>query len=157
MKQKNRVPIRWYENISKVKNRFSRSLESAFLAKVLTYDKKKHIADIQPLANWIDGTKSAQYLDVPVAESCYRLDELLDKFKSDLKAVDSSPEVNSHFLEHYPKKKSMRVDAVVIAVTMDRDIDNWDGTGNTFTPNTGRMHDANDSIIVSVYKGDDDG
>ncbi|MCZ3989805.1 hypothetical protein L2210_01815 [Lactobacillus crispatus] len=51
----------------------------------------------------------------------------------------------------------MRVGAVVIAVTMDRDIDNWDGTGNTFTPNTSRMHDANDSIIVSVYKGDDDG
>ena len=49
MKQKNRVPIRWYENIGKVANRFNRNIESAFLAKVLTYDKKKHIADILSL------------------------------------------------------------------------------------------------------------
>lgn len=111
------------------------------------YDKNKHLADIQPLFNDSDGNKSAQYLDVPVSVQCYEFEEWLVPFK---KACLSS-EYTKHLAPTVPQPK-LKVGATVIAVCLDKDIDNWDGGNSTFTPNSSRQHSANDSVIVGVIK-----
>lgn len=145
----------WYINFKKFQGYIFKHIECNFLARVVKYDAKKHIADIQPLVNIGDGTKSAQYLDVPVARTCYQLDELLDHFKPDYSATDSNSHLPAHtssnFIGHYPPTKAMRVGAVVVVSVLDRDADNWDGTGKTFTPESSRTHSANDSVITSVF------
>lgn len=148
------------ESFRKFGHNIKTSLQVGNLARVLRYDKKRHVADIQPLANFSDGTEAAQLLDVPVAENCYIIDELLERFKSDLEAVDSNSSIKEHkttdFIKHYPKHQLMRKGVPVVYITLDRDIDNWAGGRNadTFTPNSSRTHDLNDSIIIGVLGGD---
>lgn len=146
----------WYQAFSKYRDNIVKSIECNFLAKVVKYDSKKHIADVQPLINMSDGTSSAQYLDVPVARTCYELDELLERFKPDYQANDSNSKLSEHsssnFIRHYPKEKAMRVGAVVVVAVLDRDSDNWDGTSATYTPASSRTHSANDSVITSVFR-----
>lgn len=144
----------WYKALVKLRHGFETDIECFYQAKVVRYDKKKHLADIQPLANFADGTKSAQYLDIPVSENCYKLDELLHAFKSSFAAVDQNSSLSEHtatsFIAHYPKHDSMRAGATVVVAVLDRDSDNWDGGSDTFTPATSRTHDANDSVIIGV-------
>lgn len=131
-------------------------MRSAYIAKVIKYDKKKHLADVQPLANLSSGEESAQYLDIPVAESCYMLDEVMDRLKPEFVKVDSMKHSTSNIVGKYPKKKFMREGVPVVVAVLDRDMDNWNGgrSINTFTPNTSRLHDGNDSIVIAVLGGD---
>lgn len=131
----------WYNGIQKLKHGIISEINCAFLAKVIKYDTDKHIADIKPLARTSDGQDSAQYLDIPVADSCYLMDELLDKLQG--KGVISGSD------EHF-----MRKGAIVVCIVLDRDSDNWEGENDTFMPNSSRMHNANDAIVISVL-GDD--
>lgn len=149
-----------------MKDRMNFEMSCAFIAKVVRYDSKRHVADIQPLANLIDGQKSAQLLDVPVAENCYIIDEILERFKPDYTATDKNSRIpahdgvpahdNSNFVPHYPKHKLMRAGVPVVAVILDRDNDNWGGgrAVNDYDPNTLRAHDINDSIVIGVLGGD---
>lgn len=129
-------------------------MENALIAKVIDYNKKDHTADILPLANSSDGETSAQYLDIPVTENCYMLDEMIERLKPEFKRIDS--ETGSHLVDKLPIKKLMRKGVPVVAVVLDRDNDNWEGgrAVNTYTPNSSRVHDANDAIIVGVLGGD---
>lgn len=124
-------------------------LKVAFLARVVKYDKKKHIADIVPLVTDFSGDISAQLLDVPVSRNCYEMDEYLDKIKGDYKTLDNNPKVGTNLFPTVPSKPAMRKGAVVVVIVMDKDHDNWTGSDN-FKPNTERLHDINDSIIVGV-------
>lgn len=130
--------------------------KSTYLARVVSYDRKKHIADIQPLANLSNGQESAQYLDVPVAESCYILDEVLDRLQSEFSKVDSMKHSTSNLVGKYPKRHFMRKGVPVIVAVLDRDMDNWKGGSNadTFDPNSSRLHDGNDSVVIAVLGGD---
>lgn len=130
--------------------------KSAYLAKVISYDNKKHIADVQPLVNLSSGQESAQYLDIPVAESCYILDEVLDRLQSEFSKVDSMKHSTSNLVGKYPKQHFMREGVPVVVAVLDRDIDNWKGGNNTdtFDPNSSRLHDGNDSIVIAVLGGD---
>lgn len=129
-------------------------MDNAFIAKVIDYNEGEHTADILPLANSSDGETSAQYLDIPVTENCYMLDEMIERLKPEFKRIDS--ETGSHLVDKLPKKKLMRKGVPVVAVVLDRDNDNWEGgrAVNTYTPNSSRVHDANDAIIVGVLGGD---
>lgn len=142
-----------YKAMKKLKHGIFSELDVAYLAKVIKYNPKKHTADILPLANLSDGQKSAQYLDVPVSRNCYIIDELLEKFKHDFEAVDTNSVIKDHtetkFMNKYPTKKFFREGIIVVAVALDRDLDNFDGE-NTFSPSGIRMHDGNDSIIIGV-------
>lgn len=131
-------------------------IDSTYIAKVVKYDKKHHLADIQPLANLSSGQESAQYLDVPVAESCYIIDEILDRLKPEFESVDSMRYSSSNLAGKLPKKHLMREGVPVVVAVLDRDMDNWQGGNsiNTFTPNTARLHDGNDSIVIAVLGGD---
>lgn len=150
----------WFDAFSKITHNMNVSIRVAYLAKVIKYDKDKHTADILPLANFSNGDISAQYLDVPVAEQCYIIDELIDRYKPELQKLDTNSRLPEHketkLVEKLPKKKFMRKGVPVVVVVLDRDNDNWAGgrTANNYTPNTARMHDANDSIIVGVLGGD---
>lgn len=132
----------WYHGMHKFEHGIYAGIKSFYIAKVVKYDKKKHLADVLPLANWSDGTKSAQYLDVPVIESCYLWDEWVDAFR---------PE----FVGKLPKRRFMRAGVPVVVAVLDRDNDNWGGgrSVNTFTPNSGRIHDANDSVVIGILGG----
>lgn len=128
----------------------------AELAKVVKYDKKKHIADLLPLTNLPNGEPSAQLLDVPVVKSCYQLDELIEKIKPDFKDVDKfetekGKKIGSSFVKKLPKKV-MKKNAVVIVLFLNRDMDKWRGGTTTFTPETNRLHDINDGIVIGVVK-----
>lgn len=133
----------WFNGFTKLKWGILSEIRCAFIAKVVKYNSKKHVADIQPLANFSDGTESAQFLDVPVAESCYIIDDILDRLKP-------------NFANHYPKQHFMRTGVPVVAVVLDRDNDNWKGGRevNTYTPNSSRLHNANDAIVIAVLGGD---
>lgn len=50
----------------------------------------------------------------------------------------------------------MRAGVPVVAVVLDRDNDNWKGgrAVNNYIPNSSRLHDANDAIIIGVLGGD---
>ena len=56
-------------------------MDNALIAKVIDYNEGEHTADILPLANSSGGETSAQYLDIPVAESCYMIDEIIERLK----------------------------------------------------------------------------
>lgn len=129
-------------------------MDNAFIAKVIDYNEGEHTADILPLANSSDGEMSAQYLDIPVAESCYMIDEIIERLKPEYEKVDAK--TGSNLADKLPKKKLMRKGVPVVAVVLDRDNDNWEGgrAVNTYTPNSSRVHDANDAIIVGVLGGD---
>ena len=129
-------------------------MDNALIAKVIDYNEGEHTADILPLANSSDGETSAQYLDIPVAESCYMIDEIIERLKPEYEKVDAK--TGSNVADKLPKKKLMRKGVPVVAVVLDRDNDNWEGgrAVNTYTPNSSRVHDANDAIIVGVLGGD---
>ncbi|RVU70156.1 hypothetical protein EJK17_08985 [Lactobacillus xujianguonis] len=150
----------WFKGMRKLKFGIQSEMRSAFIAKVIKYDKKKHLADIQPLVNFSDGTEQAQLLDVPVAENCYIIDEILERFKPDYQATDTNSKIPAHdhsnFVPHYRKKPFMRAGVPVVAVILDRDNDNWSGgrSVDTFTPETNRLHDINDAVVIGVLGGD---
>ena len=129
-------------------------MDNALIAKVIDYNEGEHTADILPLANSSGGETSAQYLDIPVAESCYMIDEFIERLKPEYEKVDAK--TGSNLVDKLPKKKLMRKGVPVVAVVLDRDNDNWEGgrAVNTYTPNSSRVHDANDAIIVGVLGGD---
>lgn len=143
-----------------MKDRSDMENSSAFIAKIVRYDSKKHLADVQPLANLIDGQKASQLLEIPVAENCYIIDEILERLKPDFTAADTNSRIsahdNSNFVSHYPKHKLLRAGVPVVCVTLDRDNDNWKGgrEANTYDPETLRTHDINDSIVIGVLGGD---
>ncbi|MCT3603154.1 hypothetical protein EFS28_07285 [Lactobacillus acidophilus] len=155
MASKNEELTAAYKGMRKFQWGIRSSVQVAFIAKVVKYDKKNHRADLQPLANMSNGQTSAQYLDVPVAESCYILDEVLDRLKPEFKKVDSSG-TSSGFVDKYRKKPFMRAGVPVVAVVLDRDNDNWEGGNkvNIYTPNSSRIHDYNDAVVVAVLGGD---
>lgn len=132
--------------------------EVSNLAKVIKYDRKNHLADIQPLANMSDGSKSAQYLDVPVVENCYIIDEMVEALRPEFENADKNSKLPEHiatsFAARLPKRRFLRPGVVVVYVVLDRDSDNWSRDATTFTPNSTRMHDANDAIIIGVWGGD---
>lgn len=148
------------ETFKHMKDRSDMENSSAFIAKIVKYDSKKHLADVQPLANLIDGQKASQLLEIPVAENCYIIDEILERFKPDFTATDTNSRIpahdNSNFVSHYPKHRLLRAGVPVVCVTLDRDNDNWKGgrEANTYDPETLRTHDINDSIVIGVLGGD---
>lgn len=144
---KNLANQSWYRGIERLKHGIMSEIRCAQIAKVIRYDAKKHVADIQPLANMSDGQPSAQYLDVPVSANCYEVDELVDH------ARPGEGWLAAHGVT-LPKKHLMRTGAIVLTMILDRDNDNWDGSGQNYMPNTSRLHDENDAIVIGVL-GDD--
>lgn len=136
--------LAWYYGIEKLKHGIISEINCAFLAKVIKYSSKKHIADIKPLVRMSNGQESAQFLDIPVSENCYLIDELIDKIRSAMRKQGVV----------LPTRHFMRAGAIVVCVVLDRDSDNFDGSASTYMPNSSRLHNSNDSIIVSVL-GDD--
>lgn len=136
-----------YQGMRNFKEAIMAEIECAQISKVINYDDKKHVADIQPLAVGPDGQQSAQYLDVPVSANCYLMDELIDSLKS------GEDWLNKHGIS-LPNKKLMKKGAIVVTVVLDNDSTNWDGSGNTFETDTSRLHDANDAIVIGVLGGD---
>ncbi|MBW0437283.1 hypothetical protein KDZ21_03520 [Lactobacillus crispatus] len=134
--------------------------ECCYIARLVRYDKKKHLADVQPLTQLSEGVDSAQYLDIPVAENCYMIDEMIDALKSEFSKVDTNTSLPEHestsFVSKLPKNNLLRVGVPVVCAVLDRDNDNWKGgrDASTFMPNTNRTHDANDSIVIGVLGGD---
>lgn len=146
----------WYKAMHKFQWGIIAGIQCAFPAKVIKYHKSTHTADIQPLANSSSGEVSAQYLDIPVSENCYIQDEILERLKPELEKLDSHVNFNLNLTGKLPKKRLMRKGVPVVAVVLDRDNDNWKGgrATNTYMPNSSRLHDANDAIIIGVLGGD---
>ena len=93
MRSANQKNKNWYEALLKLLNNIYTNIDVGFPARVISYDKKRHVADIQPLFNFSDGTKKAQLLDVPVAENCYIVDEILERLKPDFSVFSTYVEV----------------------------------------------------------------
>ena len=143
-----------YNMMEKLQHGFLARVRVANLAKVVKYNASSHTADIQPLAKLSDGQVPAQLLDVPVSENCYIIDEILDRLKPELSKVDSR--IGSSIVAKFPKKHLMRPGVPVAYVTLDRDTDNWERgrKAKIYMPNTSRLHDINDSVIIGVFGGD---
>ena len=153
----NKFALRTFKHM---KDRSDMENSCAFIAKIVKYDSKKHLANVQPLANLIDGQNASQLLEIPVAENGYIIDEILERLKPDFTATDTNSRIpahdNSNFVNHFPKHKLLRAGVPVVCVTLDRDNDNWKGgrEANTYDPETLRAHDINDSIVIGVLGGD---
>lgn len=155
-----------YRAVENFRNAMFTETECCFIARLVRYDKIKHLADVQPLVKLSDGSDSAQYLDIPVAESCYLWDEWVDAYRPEFvkgdkdHAIPAHDGVPSHSHTNYvgklPKKRLLRPGVPVICVVLDRDNDNWPGgrSASTFMPNTSRTHDATDSVVIGVLGGD---
>ncbi len=140
--------------VEKLLHRISAEISATYLATIVNYNKKKHVADILPLANSSDGETSAQYLDIPVAKTVYLIDEWIEKFSSEFTKLDANTKhVNTEFMKKLKEirpKPYLRKGTVVVVAVLDRDSQAWDGSGTTYTPTTGRLHDPNDSIIIAL-------
>lgn len=149
----------WYNGFHKFEHGIYAGIKSFYIAKVVNYDKSKHLADVLPLANWSDGTKSAQYLDIPVTENCYLIDEMVDALRPEFEKVDGNSSAPDHTRTNLagklPSNHFMRKGVPVVCAVLDRDNDNWGGgrSVETYTPNSGRTHDANDSIVIGILGG----
>lgn len=144
----------WYTAFKNFVNSINYDIDCAFPVKVVKYNKSQHLADIQPLNNFSDGSNKAQLLDVPVNACCYEFDEWLASVKADFAKVDAYADdkgipIASSFVSKIPKPL-MNVGATVVAVVLDHDTDDWDGTAKPYTPATKRQHDINDSVIMGV-------
>lgn len=124
----------WYQAFKNFSNAVNFSMDCAYHASVISYDKKNHTADIQPLANYSDGSNKAQVLEVPVSKCCYQFDEWVTDNADKLGVKAPEP--------------MMHEGAIVVVDVLDNDSDESDGSGSTYTPQTGRQHDINDSRIV---------
>lgn len=134
--------------LKQIINHIFNRISVAQLGRVIKYDKKKHTVTVLPLAKSSDGEESAQLMDVPVARSCYQMDELIKKLKPEFKKIDNK--ANTNLGDKMPKA-SLKKGAVVVMVFMDNDTDNWTfGSSKTFLPETNRRHDVNDAIVVGV-------
>lgn len=160
-KSQNQAQKAAYKGVRNFKHALFAEIKSNYIAKVIKYDSSNHLADIQPLVNLSTGQQPAQILDVPVSENCYIIDEILDRLKSEFSKVDSYEDtegkpISAKLVDKYPRKKMMRKGVPVVVAVLDRDIDNWSGGRSTsnFDPETGRMHDINDSIVIGVLGGD---
>lgn len=149
-----------YHAVENFRRAMFTEIECCYIARLVRYDKKKHLADVQPLTQLSEGVDSAQYLDIPVAENCYMIDEMIDALKSEFSKVDTNTSLPEHestsFVSKLPKNNLLRVGVPVVCAVLDRDNDNWKGgrDASTFMPNTNRTHDANDSIVIGVLGGD---
>ena len=78
----------------------------------------------------------------------------MDRLKPELAKIDAH--VGSNLTGRLPTKRLMRAGVPVVAVVLDRDNDNWKGgrAVNNYIPNSSRLHDANDAIIIGVLGGD---
>ncbi|MBD5430149.1 hypothetical protein [Lactobacillus sp.] len=141
-----RIP---YESVEAIIHAIKLSIKVACLARVVSYNKNKHVADIVPLVTSSEGEVSAQLLDVPVSRNCYEFDEYLEKIKSDYRTLDNNPKISTSLLSSIPSKPAMKKGAVVLVVFMDKNHDNWEGSNN-FKPNTTRLHSINDAMIIGV-------
>ena len=137
----------WYNAMQKLVHAITTDIDCAYLARVVSYDSKAHTADIQPLAATSDGAERAQYLDVPVSSTVYAPDELLAALKSEFKIIDK--ETGSGLVGALPGP-SMATGAVVVAVCLDQDSDNYSADGDVYSLASSRQHSANDSVIVGV-------
>lgn len=137
----------WYSAMQKLVHAITTDIDCAYLARVVSYDSKNHTADIQPLAATSDGAERAQYLDVPVSSTVYAIDELLEALKSEFKIIDKK--TGSVIVDALPGP-SMTTGAVVVAVCLDQDSDNYSADGDVYSLASSRQHSANDSIIVGV-------
>lgn len=150
----------WYNGFMRLVHGITIGINCFYIAEVVKYKKATHTADLKPLANLSDGQESAQVLDVPVTEQCYILDEIIDRYKPELEKLDANSKLPDHketqLVKKLPKHKYMRKGVPVVVAVLDRDNDNWAGgrTPNAYNPNTGRIHDANDSIVIGVLGGD---
>ena len=153
-KSKNEELKAMFNMMNKLHHGFLARMKVGNMAKVVKYNKNTHTADIQPLAKSSDGQTPAQLLDVPVSENCYIIDEILDRLKPELSKVDSH--IGSSIVAKFPNKHLMRPGVPVAYVTLDRDTDNWERgrKANIYMPNTSRLHDINDSVIIGVFGGD---
>lgn len=137
----------WYSAMQKLVHAITTDIDCTYLARVVKYDKKRHEADIQPLATTSEGAERAQYLDVPVASTVYASDELLEALKNEFKIIDNK--TGSGLVDAIPGP-SMVEGATVVVVCLDQDSENYTSDGTTYSPATSRQHSANDSIIVGV-------
>lgn len=145
-----------YNAFEKIIHGIKNTIHCGQLARVTSYDDKKHIADITPMMNLSNNATSAQLLDVPVAANCYQFDDWLKAVKSDFEKIDkyeaNDKKMSTELADSVPDKPLMRIGAIVCFIVLDGDTDNWDGSNKNFKPNSIRSHDPNDAIIVGVIE-----
>lgn len=107
------------------------------IGKVTHYDKKRHVADIQPLPLQLDNEKMAVITNTIVPASIYSQDDL-----------------NSQLAQKNKIKytKLMKVGAVVCIGFFDRELDNYHGNNSNYKIESDRMHSLNDAIVLGVIK-----
>lgn len=107
----------------------------ANFATVISYDKAKHTADVQPQVDDAGGQDDVGIInDCPVLYQCYAIDELREELGKSA-----------------AQRTTMKTGATVYIVFNDRDLDNFNGNGK-YTKASDRTHDINDAVVVGVYE-----
>lgn len=132
------------------------------LGRVLRYDKTAKTCDVQILPLQSDGEKRAALTSVIVPDSISMINDIVDFMKWADKFVDT---YNSHTnppgggvsasYTHFDKDKenhAFKVGSVVLIGFLDRDSDNFNGSGNNFKIETRRMHSLQDAFVGGVIK-----
>ncbi|GAA3610918.1 hypothetical protein GCM10022296_13290 [Secundilactobacillus similis DSM 23365 = JCM 2765] len=121
-------------------NKANYDINVANMATVISYDAKRHVADVQPSVSDAGGQDDVGVInECPVLYPCYAVDELRDEI---IKLADGN-------LKQLNKRETMKVGATVYIVFNDRDLDNFSGTG-TYTKASDRTHSVNDAVVVGV-------
>lgn len=100
------------------------------VGRVISYDKSRHVCDVQPLPLQSDKDKRAALTECVVPASIWQTDEAMVALKA-------------------PDYKKMKVGSVVWIGYCDREMDNWTGSSN-YQLESKRMHSLQDPVVEAV-------
>lgn len=110
-------------------------------AKVVKYDKARHVADVLPLVSDTDGMDTPAIInECPVLYPCYAVDELRKEIKG----------LATKSLAPIKERPTMKTGATVFIVFNNRDLDNFEKS--SYTKASERMHSINDAVVVGVLE-----
>lgn len=131
-----RLDESFHEVLMKLANKSAFDINVGDMAKVVSYDKSRHVADVLPLVDDAGGKDEVGVInECPVLYNCYAADELYKKISSKI-GIEA--------------KEVMKVGATVYIAFNNRDLDEFDG--GKYSKSSERMHDINDAVVVGVHE-----
>lgn len=140
--KKHNVQEDFHQLMTQLSGKANYDINVANMATVISYDKSKHTADVQPQVDDAGGQDDVGIInDCPVLYQCYAVDELRAEIIKK----------GEHAMKDIDPRVTMKAGATVYIVFNDRDLDNFTGSGK-YTKASDRTHDINDAVVVGVYE-----
>lgn len=125
-----------------------KNINCHLLGRVTNYDSSRHRCTVQPLPLTSVGNKRSPLVEVVVPANIYQQENIETAINGlAYSANNSEYSIGAGGID----LTTIGVGSVVVVGFFDRDIENWNGSGN-YNLRTRRMHDLNDSFVEAVIE-----